>query len=53
MYLFFHGQVRGDKIFMRFLPHEVADVEPVLDLLSWQDPKDGEVRLAVLFKGRN
>lgn len=35
---------------MQLLPHEVADVQPVLDLLSRQDPKDSEVRLASPFK---
>lgn len=29
---------------MRLLPHEVADVQPVLDLLYRQDLKDSEVR---------
>ncbi|CAJ1075190.1 tubulin-specific chaperone D [Xyrichtys novacula] len=32
----------GYKIFMQMFPHEVADVQPVLDLLSRQDPKDTE-----------
>lgn len=32
---------------MQLFPHEVADVQPVLDLLSRQDPTDSEVRLAV------
>lgn len=32
---------------MQLFPHEVADVQPVLDLLSRQDPKDSEVRLAL------
>lgn len=34
---------------MQLFPHEVADVQPVLDLLFRQDPKDTEVRLAFLF----
>ncbi|XP_068193131.1 tubulin-specific chaperone D [Antennarius striatus] len=34
--------VRGYKIFMQRLPHEVAVFHPVLDLLSRQDPKDLE-----------
>lgn len=37
---------------MRHLPHEVSDVQPVLDLLSIQDPTDIKVRLAVHLKGR-
>lgn len=43
--LMFVEQVRGYKIFMQLFPHEVADLPPVLDLLSQQDPKDNEVRL--------
>ncbi|XP_068615676.1 tubulin-specific chaperone D-like [Brachionichthys hirsutus] len=39
-YLSIISKVRGYKIFMQLLPHEVADVHPVLDLLSRQDPKD-------------
>lgn len=38
---------------MQLYPHEVADVQPVLDLLSRQDPKDSEVRLALFFMGKN
>lgn len=30
---------------MQLFPHEVADVQPVLDLMSRQDPSDSEVRL--------
>lgn len=40
-------QVRGYKVFMQLFPHEVADVQPVLDLLTRQDPKDPEVKLSV------
>ncbi|CAB1350407.1 unnamed protein product, partial [Coregonus sp. 'balchen'] len=36
------SKVRGYKIFMQLFPHEVADVQPVLDLLCRQDPKDPE-----------
>lgn len=43
--VWFSDQVRGYKVFMQLFPHEVADVHPVLDLLSRQDPKDPEVRL--------
>ncbi|XP_072299328.1 tubulin-specific chaperone D [Eucyclogobius newberryi] len=35
-------KVRGYKVFMQLFPHEVADVQPVLDLLLRQDPKDSE-----------
>uniref|UniRef100_A0A8C4HYG9 Tubulin-specific chaperone D n=1 Tax=Dicentrarchus labrax TaxID=13489 RepID=A0A8C4HYG9_DICLA len=41
-FLYVVCKVRGYKIFMQLLPHEVADVQPVLDLLSRQDPKDSE-----------
>ncbi|XP_038158483.1 tubulin-specific chaperone D [Cyprinodon tularosa] len=33
-------KVRGYKVFMQLLPHEVSDVHPVLELMSRQDPKD-------------
>ncbi|CAL9693227.1 unnamed protein product [Knipowitschia caucasica] len=35
-------KVRGYKVFMHLFPHEVADVQPVLDLLTRQDPEDLE-----------
>uniref|UniRef100_A0A7N6ARU5 Tubulin-specific chaperone D n=1 Tax=Anabas testudineus TaxID=64144 RepID=A0A7N6ARU5_ANATE len=41
-FLYIICKVRGHKIFLQLLPHEVADVQPVLDLLSRQDPKDSE-----------
>ncbi|XP_062389202.1 tubulin-specific chaperone D [Sardina pilchardus] len=41
-FLYIICKVRGYKIFMQLLPHEVADVQPVLDLLCRQDPKDTE-----------
>ncbi|XP_042371136.1 tubulin-specific chaperone D-like [Plectropomus leopardus] len=41
-FLYVICKVRGYKIFMQLFPHEVADVQPVLDLLSRQDPKDSE-----------
>ncbi|XP_067938122.1 tubulin-specific chaperone D-like [Watersipora subatra] len=31
-------KMRGYKVIVRYLPHEVADVEPVLELLQKQDP---------------
>uniref|UniRef100_A0A8C9LU74 Tubulin-specific chaperone D n=1 Tax=Piliocolobus tephrosceles TaxID=591936 RepID=A0A8C9LU74_9PRIM len=34
--------VRGYKTFLSLFPHEVADVEPVLDLVTDQNPKDHE-----------
>uniref|UniRef100_A0A3B5LYB9 Tubulin-specific chaperone D n=1 Tax=Xiphophorus couchianus TaxID=32473 RepID=A0A3B5LYB9_9TELE len=33
-------KVRGYKVFMQLLPHEVSDVHPVLEMISRQDPKD-------------
>ncbi|CAL8303672.1 unnamed protein product [Merluccius merluccius] len=42
-FLYIISKVRGYKIFMQLFPHEVADVQPVLDLLSRQDPKDTEI----------
>ncbi|KAM9843702.1 tubulin-specific chaperone D [Aulostomus maculatus] len=41
-FLYIICKVRGYKRFMQLLPHEVADMQPVLDLLSRQDPKDSE-----------
>uniref|UniRef100_A0A671Z020 Tubulin-specific chaperone D n=1 Tax=Sparus aurata TaxID=8175 RepID=A0A671Z020_SPAAU len=41
-FLYIICKVRGYKIFMQLFPHEVADVQPVLDLLTRQDPKDSE-----------
>nr|XP_024644643.1 tubulin-specific chaperone D [Macaca nemestrina] len=35
-------EVRGYKTFLSLFPHEVADVEPVLDLVTDQNPKDHE-----------
>ncbi|XP_010728726.3 tubulin-specific chaperone D [Larimichthys crocea] len=41
-FLYIICKVRGYKVFMQLFPHEVADVQPVLDLLSRQDPTDSE-----------
>uniref|UniRef100_A0A8C8ZUX8 Tubulin-specific chaperone D n=1 Tax=Prolemur simus TaxID=1328070 RepID=A0A8C8ZUX8_PROSS len=41
-FLYIITKVRGYKIFLRLFPHEVADVEPVLDMVAGQDPKDHE-----------
>ncbi|CAN9505641.1 unnamed protein product [Ophioblennius macclurei] len=41
-FLYIISKVRGYKVFMQLLPHEVADLPPVLDLLSRQDPTDSE-----------
>ncbi|XP_012511897.1 PREDICTED: tubulin-specific chaperone D [Propithecus coquereli] len=41
-FLYIITKVRGYKIFLRLFPHEVADVEPVLDMFAGQDPKDHE-----------
>ncbi|KAM4717640.1 tubulin-specific chaperone D [Anableps anableps] len=39
-FLYVICKVRGYKVFMQLLPHEVSDVHPVLELMSRQDPKD-------------
>ncbi|XP_028267765.1 tubulin-specific chaperone D isoform X2 [Parambassis ranga] len=41
-FLYIICKVRGYKVFMQLFPHEVADVQPVLNLISRQDPKDSE-----------
>lgn len=38
-------QVRGYKLFLRLFPHEVTDLQPVLDMIVDQNPKDCEVRI--------
>ncbi|KAA8585191.1 hypothetical protein FQN60_003885 [Etheostoma spectabile] len=52
-FLYIICKVRGYKIFMQLFPHEVADVQPVLDLLSRQDPKDSESYLLVCDSPRD
>nr|XP_020641570.1 tubulin-specific chaperone D [Pogona vitticeps]XP_020641571.1 tubulin-specific chaperone D [Pogona vitticeps]XP_020641572.1 tubulin-specific chaperone D [Pogona vitticeps] len=39
-FLYIISKVRGYKTFLRLFPHEVADVQPVLDMLVYQNPKD-------------
>ncbi|KAG7317357.1 hypothetical protein KOW79_019655 [Hemibagrus wyckioides] len=39
-FLYIISKVRGYKVFMQLFPHEVSDMQPVLDLLCRQDPKD-------------
>ncbi|XP_061567171.1 tubulin-specific chaperone D [Cololabis saira] len=41
-FLYIICKVRGYKIFVQLFPHEVSDVQPVLELLSRQDPSDSE-----------
>lgn len=41
--------MRGAKVIVRLFPHEVADVEPVIALLTAQDPKDYEVLIGFFF----
>nr|XP_033817099.1 tubulin-specific chaperone D isoform X1 [Geotrypetes seraphini] len=41
-FLYIITKVRGYKILLRLFPHEVTDVQPVLDLLALQNPKDCE-----------
>jgi len=38
--------MRGAKVVVRLFPHEVVDVEPVLDLIYQQDPNDFQVQSA-------
>lgn len=40
--LYLITKMRGAKVIVRLFPHEVADVEPVIALLTAQDPKDYE-----------
>ncbi|CAH1795099.1 unnamed protein product, partial [Owenia fusiformis] len=37
-YLYLITKTRGYKVILRLMPHEVADLEPVLALLAQQDP---------------
>ncbi|XP_048222175.1 tubulin-specific chaperone D [Perognathus longimembris pacificus] len=39
-FLYIITKVRGYKIFLRLFPHEVADVQSVLDMFTDQNPKD-------------
>ncbi|XP_006869675.1 PREDICTED: tubulin-specific chaperone D [Chrysochloris asiatica] len=41
-YLYVITKVRGYKVFLRLFPHEVADVQPVLDMFANQNPRDHE-----------
>ncbi|XP_043924058.1 tubulin-specific chaperone D [Protopterus annectens] len=41
-FLYLITKVRGYKYFLRLFPHEVADLQPILDHLAHQDPKDHE-----------
>ncbi|KAJ8961404.1 hypothetical protein NQ318_014649 [Aromia moschata] len=41
-FMFVIVNVRGYKVIVRHLPHEVADFEPVLQFLESQDPDDSE-----------
>ncbi|XP_012888538.1 PREDICTED: tubulin-specific chaperone D [Dipodomys ordii] len=43
-FLYIITKVRGYKIFLRLFPHEVADVQSVLDMFTDQNPKDHECR---------
>ena len=42
-------QMRGYKQIVRLLPHEVADMEPLLALIEAQDPTDYEVLTVLWF----
>uniref|UniRef100_A0A8C6YE40 Tubulin-specific chaperone D n=1 Tax=Naja naja TaxID=35670 RepID=A0A8C6YE40_NAJNA len=41
-FLYIISKVRGYKTFLRLFPHEVADVQPVLNMLVAQNPKEYE-----------
>lgn len=41
--------MRGYKRFLPLFPHEVRDLQPVLDMLAKQNPKDTEVRTCCTF----
>uniref|UniRef100_A0A2D4KGA0 Tubulin-specific chaperone D C-terminal domain-containing protein n=1 Tax=Micrurus paraensis TaxID=1970185 RepID=A0A2D4KGA0_9SAUR len=41
-FLYIISKVRGYKTFLRLFPHEVADVQPVLNMLVVQNPKEYE-----------
>uniref|UniRef100_A0A5F8HJD6 Tubulin-specific chaperone D n=1 Tax=Monodelphis domestica TaxID=13616 RepID=A0A5F8HJD6_MONDO len=41
-FLYIITKVRGYKIFLGLFPHEVADVQPVIDMFTNQNPKDHE-----------
>ncbi|XP_010147643.1 PREDICTED: tubulin-specific chaperone D-like, partial [Eurypyga helias] len=41
-FLYIITKVRGYKRFLPLFPHEVADLQPVLDMLVDQNPKDSE-----------
>ncbi|XP_055971238.1 tubulin-specific chaperone D [Sorex fumeus] len=41
-FLYIITKVRGYKTFLRLFPHEVADVQPILDMFTTQNPKDHE-----------
>ncbi|CAG0892864.1 unnamed protein product [Cyprideis torosa] len=42
-YLYFITKVRGYKTVVRFLPHEVSDLEPVLRMLQTMDRSDSKI----------
>ena len=42
-------QTRGYKVIVRMMPHEVADLEPVLAMLANQNPMDFEVKTMISF----
>lgn len=37
------AKMRGYKRIVQYLPHEIADLEPVVGLLEQQNPKDVEL----------
>lgn len=39
-YMYLITKVRGHKVIVRLFPHEVSDLEPIMSMLSQQDPYD-------------
>ncbi|RMB92188.1 hypothetical protein DUI87_31299 [Hirundo rustica rustica] len=52
-FLYIITKVRGYKRFLPLFPHEVRDLQPVLDMLAKQNPRDTECYLVVSDKARD
>ncbi|KAM8785564.1 tubulin-specific chaperone D isoform 4-T4 [Rhynchonycteris naso] len=52
-FLYIITKVRGYKTVLRLFPHEVADVQPVVNMFTNQNPKDHESYLVVSDKARD
>lgn len=49
-FLYLISKVRGAKVVVRWFSHEVADLQPVLQLLQKQDMQDHEVCDVAMYK---